>query len=106
MPQAVVRERVAMAVSCFAESVADHCVVVTIFEFYMIHIPDRTGNFYFRPLPDDGSGVPKFARQVVGRNRLSNIIPDMCKAAGIEGRKTGHSVPHLSIPTKLWRSVN
>ena len=36
------------------------------------------------------SGVSKFARQVVGRNRLSKIILDMCKAAGIEGRKTGH----------------
>ena len=29
--------------------------------------------------------------QVVGRNRLSNIIPDMCEVAGSEGRKTGHS---------------
>ena len=86
-----------------AESVADHCVVVTIFEFYMSHIPDRTGNFYFRPLPDDGSGVPKFARQVVGRNRLSNIIPHMCKAAGI-GRKKSWSLCATSLYQR--RSVN
>ena len=47
--------------------------------------------FYFHPLPDDGSGVPRFGNQPVGRNKLAKIIPDMCKAAGIQGRKTGHS---------------
>ena len=47
--------------------------------------------FYFHPLPDDGSGVPRFGNQPVGRNKLVKIIPDMCKAAGIQGRKTGHS---------------
>ena len=25
------------------------------------------------------------------RNRLVQIIPEMCRAAGIEGQKTGHS---------------
>ena len=68
----------------------DHCVV-NIFDTYFSFIPDRTGNFYFRPLADDGSGVPKFARQPVGRNRFAKIIPDMCKSVGIGGRKTGHS---------------
>ena len=32
------------------------------------------------------SGVPKFSKQAVGHNKL---IPDMCKVAGIPGRKTG-----------------
>ena len=35
--------------------------------------------------------MPKCARQAVCRNRFSKIIPEMCKAAGIDGRKTGHS---------------
>ena len=56
----------------------------------MNHITDRNENFYFHPLPDDGSGIPKFAHQVVGRHCFAKIIPDKCKAAGIEGRKTGH----------------
>ena len=51
----------------------------------------RDKQFYFRPLPDDGSGVPKFGKQPVGRNRLAQIIPEMCKAAGVQSRKTGHS---------------
>ena len=40
---------------------------------------------------------------IVGRNKLAQIIPEMCKAAGIQGKKTGHSgkvtcatVPHFS----------
>lgn len=64
--------------------------VVNIFDTYFSFISDRTGNFYFRPLADGGSGVPKFACQPVGRNCFAKIIPDMCKSVGIGGRKTGH----------------
>lgn len=64
--------------------------VVNIFDTYFSFISDRTGNFYFRPLADGGSGVPKFARQPVGRNCFAKIIPDMCKSVSIGGRKTGH----------------
>ena len=52
---------------------------------------DRTSHFYFRPLPNDESGLPRFGKHLVGRNTLARIIPDTCKAAGIEGCKTGHS---------------
>ena len=68
----------------------DHCVV-NIFQKYLCSIPSRDDFFYFRPLADDGSGVPRFANKPVGRNKLSQIIPDMCKAVKISGRKTGHS---------------
>ena len=68
----------------------DHCIV-NVFETYLSSLLDRTGYFYCRPLPDDGSGTPKFAHQLVGRNRIARIIPDMCRVVGIEGRKTGHS---------------
>ena len=67
----------------------DHCVV-NIFQKYLCSIPSRDKFFYFRPLADNGSAVPRFADQPVGRNK-SQIIPEMCKAAGIPGRKTGHS---------------
>ena len=68
----------------------DHCFV-NIFEKYLSFLPTREKYFYFRPLPDNGSGVPRFGSQPVGRNMLSKIIPDMCKEAGVQGRKTGHS---------------
>ena len=68
----------------------DHCVV-NLFVKYFDFIPSRDKHFYFRPLPNDGTGVPRFGQQPVGRNTLAQIIPNMCKAAGIEGRKTGHS---------------
>ena len=68
----------------------EHCVV-NIFEKYFSVIPTREKQFYFRPLADDGSGISKFGKQPVGRNKLSQIIPIICKAAGIQGRKTGHS---------------
>lgn len=68
----------------------EHCVV-NIFVKYLCFVPSRDKHFYFRPLADDGSGVPRFADQSVGRNKLSQIIPQMCQAAGIQGRKTGHS---------------
>ena len=68
----------------------DHCVV-NIFVKYFDLIPDRSLHFYFRPLPNDASGMPRFGKQAVGRNTLARIIPVMCKAAGIEGLKTGHS---------------
>ena len=68
----------------------DHCVV-NIFAKYLSFLPGHDKHFYYRPLSDDGSGTPRFANQPVGRNKLSRIIPEMCKAAGIQGYKTGHS---------------
>ncbi len=58
--------------------------------------------FYCRPLPDDGSGIPRYGKQPVGINKLSQIIPQMCKEAGIEWRKTGHS-GKVTCATTLYR---
>ena len=55
---------------------------------YLSSIPRRDKQFYFRPLPDDGSSVPRFGNQPVGQNKLAKIIPDMCNAARIQWRKT------------------
>ena len=63
----------------------DHCIV-HIFDRYLSLLPSRDAHFYFRPLPNL-KGVPRLAKQAVGRNRLSKLISDMCKAAGIEGYK-------------------
>ena len=47
--------------------------------------------FYFHLLPNYAAGTMKSSRQSVGCNALAKLIPNMCKAAGIEGYKTGHS---------------
>ena len=44
----------------------------------------------------------KFVKQPVGRNKIGKLIPDMCKAAGIEGYKTGHS-GKVTCATTLYR---
>ena len=43
----------------------EHCVVNT-FEKYLSSIPRHDKQFYFHPLPDNGSGVPRFGNQPVG----------------------------------------
>ena len=68
----------------------DNCVV-NIFDTYLLLLPSLDGNFYFRPLPNDAAGKPKFSKQCVGRNTWAKLIPNMCKIAGIDGYKTGHS---------------
>ena len=79
----------------------DHCVV-NIFVLYLLYLPQEVDYFYCRPLPDDGSGIPRYEKQSVGRNKLAMIIPDMCKEAGIEGYKTGHS-GNITCATTLYR---
>ena len=68
----------------------EHCVV-NIFVKYLLYLPSEVDYFYCRPLPNDSSGIPRFGKQPVGRNKLAQIIPQMCQEAGIGGRKTGHS---------------
>ncbi len=43
------------------------------------------------PISNDATGTPRFAKQPIGHNKLAKLIPDTCKAGGIEGLKTGHS---------------
>ena len=82
----------------------DHCVV-NIFEFYFSRIPQRDGQFYYRPLPNAADGLPKFANQPVGHNTLSKIIPNICKAVGIVGNKTGHS-GKVTCATTLYHAIS
>ena len=69
-------------------------------------IPTTDAHFYYRPICDNGSGVPKFSKQAVGRNKLAKLIPDMCKAAGIPGRKTGHSGKVTCATTLYQQNFN
>ena len=44
--------------------------------------------------------------QAVGRNKLAKLIPDMCKAAAIPGRKTGHSGKVTCATTLYQQNFN
>ena len=79
-------------------------ILLIIFVKYLLYLPQDVDYFYCRPLPDDGSGsgIPCYGKQPVGRNKLSQIIPQMCKEARIEGRKTGH-FGKVTCATALYR---
>ena len=68
----------------------EHCVV-NIFVKHLLYLPQGVDHFCCRPLADNGSGIPHYGKQPVGRNMQAKIITEMCKQAGIEGQKTDHS---------------
>ena len=56
--------------------------------------------FYCRPLPKDPSH-PWYTAVPVGKNTLANMIRDMCKEAGIHGKKSNHGL-RMSGATNLY----
>ena len=71
-----------------------HCHLLDV---YMSKLPAEAKAkdiFYVRPLekmPSDDT-KPWFTGVPVGRNKLSKMVPDMCKEAKISGHKTNHSL--------------
>lgn len=63
-------------------------VLSTFFARYFGLVPTRDEYFYFWPLPNDGFDIPRSRKQAVVRNMLAQLVPEVCKAAGIQGRKT------------------
>ena len=52
----------------------EHCVV-NIFVKHLLYLPQGVDHFYCQPLPDNGSEIPRYGKQPVGRNMLAKIIP-------------------------------
>ncbi len=77
-------------------SVAERCPVY-ILDQYISKLPAKAKEkdlFYCRPLenvPKDPS-APWFADVPIGKNILRNMVRDLCEEAGIEGKKTNHSL--------------
>ena len=72
--------------------------VTSIFEYYLSLIPPE-GPFYRRPLP----GTPtRYSKQVIGVNKLSNIVKRFCEKAGFEGYFTNHS-GKVTCATELFK---
>ena len=67
--------------------------IVKLYEKYMSLRPVnmKTNDFYLRPL-----AAPRpdcwFTCQPIGRNTLSNVIAELAKTGGIEGKVTNHSL--------------
>ena len=81
---------------------------VYILDKYFDKLPDSAkvdGYFYLRPLlkvPED-SKKPWFAHLPVGKNKLSSMVKEMCKTAGIDGNKTNHGLRSCGV-TSLYKN--
>ena len=78
--------------------------LVRLFKEYCRHCPPdcKPTAFYLTPLRKPKSTI-WFSSTPVGHNTLNNTVKRLCKAAGIEGFKTNHSL-RVSAATRLFRS--
>ena len=78
--------------------------IVSLFAKYLRILPE-SGRFYRKPLPNTADGDIQFSKQVVGKNSLAKIIPDMMREAGIDISNrniTGHS-GKVTCATRLYQ---
>ena len=64
-------------------------------------VAGKTEAFYFKPLAKPTKDR-WFSTLAVGHNTLQGAVKRMCKAAGIEGRKTDHSL-RVTSATRLYQ---
>ena len=74
-----------------------HCFV-RLFKLYQSKCPpDRPpGAFYLKPLKNP-RGAYWYAAQPIGRDKLNGTVARICKAAGIQGFKTNHSLRATAV---------
>ena len=75
-----------------------HC---RILDLYISKLPSEAKDkdlFYVRPMEKTNSSIPTYERSVwyysipVGRNKLAQMVPEICKLANISGHKTNYSL--------------
>ena len=59
--------------------------------------------FYLRPLQAPKQHNVWYSSQVVGRNRLSTIVANLCKKAGLSGYFTNHSL-RATAASRLYQN--
>ena len=62
-------------------------------------------NFYVRPLSVGEDGKPWFTSVPIGRNKLATMVKAMCSAAGVEGKKTNHSLRSFGVTSMFEESI-
>ena len=70
-----------------------------IYSHFFGFIPEQ-GPFYRKPLK--GKDI-KFGAQVIGRNKLSTLMKEMCTLAGLKGNFTNHS-GKVTCATRLFHN--
>ena len=77
---------------------------VRLFKLYQSKCPpDRPpGAFYLKPLKNP-RGTYWYAAQPIGHDKLNGTVARICKAAGIEGFKTNHSL-RATAATRLYHA--
>ena len=84
--------------------VKERCPVY-ILDLYFSKLPSKAKEndlFYCRPLEIcSQTSAPWFAAVAVGKNTLQTMVQDMCKEAGVSGKKTNHSL-RVSGATSLY----
>ena len=73
--------------------------LVQLFQSYMLHCPTDSNNaFYLTPLKKPKGNV-WFSNIPIGHNTLDGTVSQICKAAGISGFKTNHSLRVTTVTT-------
>ncbi len=76
--------------------------LVRLFKKYLSHRPDTSETaFYLTPLQKP-KGNAWYSSVPVGRNTLAKTVSRICKACGIEGHKTNHSL-RVTAATRLFQ---
>ena len=78
--------------------------LVRLYQKYMSHRPPecKTTAFYLTPLKKPKETI-WYTQTPIGHNTLNNTISRLCKAAGITGYKTNHSL-RVTAATRLFQS--
>ncbi len=101
-------ENKVVPVYCTCTESSDHRCHVHLLDLYIQKLPKAAVEqdiFYMRPLhetPRDPSH-PWFANCPIGRNTLASIVKKMCSEAGMEGKRTNHSL-RATGATELFRA--
>ena len=81
---------------------------VKILDLYVSKLPIEAierDNFYVRPLSVGEDGKPWFTSVPVGRNKLATMVKAMCSAAGVEGKKTNHSLRSFGVTSMFEENI-
>lgn len=65
---------------------------------------DPNSSFYLSAISNPKGDI-WYSRQNMGKNKIGSIMQDMCKAAGLSGKKSNHSARRTTITTLLHDGV-
>ena len=81
---------------------------VKIVDLYVSKLPIEAierDNFYVRPLSVGEDGKPWFTSVPIGRNKLATMVKAICSAAGVEGKKTNHSLRSFGVTSMFKENI-